>query len=448
MPQLNFNALVPEGPQGIFQGFMQGREMQNRLAQQEQQRQLADVQLRNALRQEQEALTEAEVTKRAGSVADLPRLYREAGLTKRAFEAEALAAKQRSEQMAAAKAKLDLVKTAANQVFANPQSAPQILQAFGQKYGVDMSDDLAEIQRLGNNPDAIRQWAAGQVLQADKLLPKTETRNLGGTLEEFRRDPLTGAIIGTPTVLQKTPEPGAVLSAETARRGQDISAETARRGQDLVNARALENIRLEGQRLGYEGRRLAMEETRRAQEADPVFQQRMAAAKATGEAAAKGDVAAQRALPTVISRAEQGLRLIDELVGKQPTRDKNGKVIEPGTAPHAGFETAVGTTWLPGARFVPGTDAADFTARFDQLKGASFLEAFESLKGGGAITEKEGAKATDAINRMSLAQSEKEFIAAARDLQEVIRKGVTNAQRKVAAPAAAPAGNVRFLGFE
>ena len=70
-------------------------------------------------------------------------------------------------------------------------------------------------------------------------------------------------------------------------------------------------------------------------------------------------------------------------------------------------------------------------ARFDQIKGASFLEAFESLKGGGQITEKEGAKGTEAINRMSIAQSEKEFIAAARDLQEVIRKGVMTAQRKL-----------------
>jgi hypothetical protein len=69
-------------------------------------------------------------------------------------------------------------------------------------------------------------------------------------------------------------------------------------------------------------------------------------------------------------------------------------------------------------------------SRFDQIKGASFLEAFESLKGGGAITEKEGQKGTDAINRMSTSTDEKEFIRAAMDLQDVIRKGVTNAQSR------------------
>ena len=111
---------------------------------------------------------------------------------------------------------------------------------------------------------------------------------------------------------------------------------------------------------------------------------------------------------------------------------------------------------IPGARFIPGTDAAGFMARFDQIKGSSFLEAFESLKGGGAITEKEGQKGTDAINRMSTATDEKEFIRAALDLQDVIRKGVENAQKRAAraggaapaAPAAPAAGGVKFLGFE
>lgn len=41
MPQLNFNALVPEGPQGVLQGFMQGRAMQQREQQAQQQAQQA-----------------------------------------------------------------------------------------------------------------------------------------------------------------------------------------------------------------------------------------------------------------------------------------------------------------------------------------------------------------------------------------------------------------------
>jgi hypothetical protein len=204
--------------------------------------------------------------------------------------------------------------------------------------------------------------------------------------------------------------------------------------------RARERIKQEGQRLGLEGRRVAVLEANARRDSDPVFQQQMATARATGEAIAKGDVAAQQALPKIITRAQEGLRLIDEMVGKPEVRDASGKVIQAATKPHPGFQGAVGATWLPGARFVPGTDAAGFMARFEQIKGASFLEAFESLKGGGQITEKEGEKGTSAINRMSIATDEKEFMSAARDLQDVVRKGVENAQRKAGGARGAPAG--------
>ena len=215
----------------------------------------------------------------------------------------------------------------------------------------------------------------------------------------------------------------------------------------------------EQERLANERRRIVLEERRvealeenARREADPAFQQRMAAARTVGQKAAEGDVAAVQALPKVISRAEEGVRLIDELIGK---RDSEGRLIE-GSKPHPGFQNAVGATWLPGARFIPGTDAVGFMYRFDQIKGASFLEAFESLKGGGAITEKEGAKATDAINRMSTSTDEKEFIRAALDLQDVIRKGVENAKKRAAraggaapaAPTAPPTDDAEFMGFE
>lgn len=276
-------------------------------------------------------------------------------------------------------------------------------------------------------------YLASQGAKAGELRPHVTTQGTGAT-----------------TRLIQTPAFGGQASVVP---GSEVAI-TPSQAQLMADARDRERIKLEGQRLGLEGRRVAVLEENQRRDADPAFQQRMAAAKVTGEAIAKGDVAAQQALPKIISRAEEGLRLIDEMVGKQEVRDKNGKVIQAPTKPHPGFENAVGTTWLPGARFVDGTDAADFMSRFNQIKGASFLEAFEALKGGGAITEKEGAKATDAINRMSTSQSEREFMAAARDLQEVIRKGVANAQRKAAgggaAPAAAPAaaGGVKFLGFE
>lgn len=283
------------------------------------------------------------------------------------------------------------------------QSRARIMQAIQQ--GPQAFADLINQSKLGTE----------KFMELNK--PVLTSQTLGGTVRAIQTPGLGGAA----TVV---PGSEAVVTLTEA--------------QKLQDARDRERIRLEGQRVGLEGRRVAVLEENQRRDADPVFQQRMAGAKATGEAIAKGDVAAQQALPKIISRAEEGLRLIDEMVGRQEVRDKNGKVIQAATKPHPGFENAVGTTWLPGARFVPGTDAADFMSRFDQIKGASFLEAFEALKGGGAITEKEGSKATDAINRMSTSQSEKEFLAAARDLQEVIRKGVANAQRKAGGGGAAP----------
>jgi len=204
-----------------------------------------------------------------------------------------------------------------------------------------------------------------------------------------------------------------------------------------------QRIAQEGQRIGLEGRRVAVMEEENKRAKDPVFQQSMAAAKATGEAIAKGNVAAQQALPGVISNAQDAVSLIDQMVGKQEVRDKSGKVIQAAGAAHPGFENAVGTTWKPGFRFIPGTDAADFQSLFEQVKGSAFLEAFNTLKGAGAISEKEGEKATAARTRMSAAQSETEFVKAAREYQDVIRKGVQVMQQKAgSAPAAAGGGAV------
>lgn len=292
--------------------------------------------------------------------------------------------------------------------------------------GVTAEQSRGRIAQLIQTPGGLARLINESKLGTEKFMelnkPQLSTTDVGGEVVSRTFAPLTGELktIGTQA---KTMAPGEA-----------------------------ERIKNEGLRIGLEGRRVAVLEENARRDADPAFQQRMGAARATGEAIAKGDVAAQQALPKVVSRAEEGVRLIDELIGK---RDSKGRLIE-GSKPHPGFENAVGATWLPGARFVPGTDAAGFMSRFDQIKGASFLEAFESLKGGGAITEKEGAKATDAINRMSVSTNEKEFVRAAMDLQDVIRKGVENAQKRAAraggaapaAPAAPAAGGVRFLGFE
>lgn len=290
--------------------------------------------------------------------------------------------------------------------------------------GVTADQSRGRIAQLIQTPGGLARLINESKLGTEKFMelnkPQLSTTDIGGQVVSRTFAPITGELTTVGTQ-QKTMAPG-----EAERLENDAK-----------------RIKQEGQRIGLEGRRVAVLEENARRDADPAFQQRMAGAKAVGEAIAKGDVTAQQALPKVISRAEEGVRLIDELIGKRDS--KTGQLLK-GEKPHPGFQGAVGATWLPGARFIPGTDAAGFMSRFDQIKGASFLEAFESLKGGGAITEKEGQKGTDAINRMSISTDEKEFIRAAMDLQDVIRKGVENAQKRAGrsggTPSAAPAGGV------
>jgi len=284
--------------------------------------------------------------------------------------------------------------------------------------GVTAEQSRAQIQNaIAQGPGAFADLLNKSKLGTERFMelnkPTVTSQNLGGTTRLVQTPGLGGAATVVPGSTATVTPTEAQLMAD-ARDRERIANENKRIQQDA-------------QRLSLEDRRVVMAEQQAKQQADPEFQRRMEEAKTVGRKAAEGDVAARQALPKIINRAEEGLRLIDELVGK---RDSKGNLIGD-SKPHPGFSGAVGATWVPGLRFVPGTNEASFMARFDQIKGASFLEAFESLKGGGQITEKEGAKGTEAINRMSIAQSEKEFVAAARDLQEIIRKGVATAQRKV-----------------
>lgn len=184
------------------------------------------------------------------------------------------------------------------------------------------------------------------------------------------------------------------------------------------------------------GGQLNLAERRLAADLDPTVQAKIAASKAAGTTAGKAQAAAAIALPNAIATSESLLSKIDAMVGTPAVKDKSGKVINAGTAPHPGFTGAVGmgrlqTLGIPGVeQLIPGTPAADFKARFDEIMGGAFLEAFETLKGGGAITETEGKKATAAKTRMSLAQSEKEFLTAANEYKAIVKTGIERARKK------------------
>lgn len=175
-------------------------------------------------------------------------------------------------------------------------------------------------------------------------------------------------------------------------------------------------------------------------EKSPEGAKALAAAKATGEAIAKDQTAARAALPALIDQTNQSLKLIDDLVGKEKVVDKNGNVLQEATAPHPGFNTAVGKSWLLSKVPLP-TDAYAFGQRLEQIKSQDFLNMYQTLRGAGAISDAEGKKATAALDRMNLATDKKEFISAANDLRDVLRSGVTRVQKRAGAVGANTGGN-------
>jgi hypothetical protein len=295
---------------------------------------------------------------------------------------------------------------------------------------------MERVQQAASDPNGLQRLLQESRVGVEKFAelnrPQLSTVDVGGEVETRTFQPLTGEV------------------ATVGRERKTISdADRIRLGNEA------ERLRNENRRLSLEERRVISAEEKLRLDTDPEHQQRMAAAREVGQITAKNDVAAIQELPKAVVRAEQQLQLLDQMIGTQEIRDRNGNILQAATAPHPGFKGSVGVG--VGLRFVPGTSEAGFQALYDQVKGGAFLEAYEALKGGGAITNIEGEKGTQAITRMSLAQSEREFVAAARELQEIVRKGVERANKRVdqartrvgPTPAAAPAGGgVQFLGFE
>jgi hypothetical protein len=71
-----------------------------------------------------------------------------------------------------------IVKSRLTSIIGSPTLANAIntIRKLGSELGEDMSDDEAEVMALGENPEAIRRWAASHALEADKLLPKFESQ--------------------------------------------------------------------------------------------------------------------------------------------------------------------------------------------------------------------------------------------------------------------------------
>ncbi len=315
-----------------------------------------------------------------------------------------------------ARKKLDIMGQAFGHVRSSPtpQAAAMALSYLVTNGVIDKAQADEQLAIIAQNPStenikALADQAFTAVLSAKEQLPTFQMQSTGGATRVLGINPVTGkAEVAQGSEAKLTATPGEIMSAETQRRGQNISAETTRRGQDLTNARELE--------------RIANEKGKNSPE--------YIATKSKMEAQGKAEAKFEASAPAAISKADEAVRKIDELIGDTSVT-KEGKVKYGKKEPHPGFNVSVGASAQPGFQYIPGTDKADFYARIEELQGGAFLEAYETLKGGGAITEIEGKKATQAITRMSTAQSEPEFIKAAREFQNVIKTGAEKAKAKL-----------------
>jgi hypothetical protein len=273
--------------------------------------------------------------------------------------------------------------------------------------------NLIEESKLGSDEFAqLVKDRAGQQITVRGQDIQAQTTRRGQDIQEgtTRRGQIT---VRGQDIQAGTTRRGQDIQAGTTRRGQDITAETTRRGQDITERR----------------------------ERDLTFQQNLAAARATGTELAKNKVEAQAALPKAIRTAEDAIAVMDLAVGdaKISKDGKKWEVPEGKRAPAPGFESYVGMTLMPFARFAEGSPAASYERIQKQLEGQAFLSAFESLRGGGAIANAEGQQATAALFRANKAQSEVEYIKAIREAQYHARRAVEAARKKADIGEAAPA---------
>lgn len=161
-----------------------------------------------------------------------------------------------------------------------------------------------------------------------------------------------------------TPNANAVLSAQTARQGQQLSSESAaqgreltKRGQDMADTRArdLNATRAEEAKIKRE---------------------------------AKDDTAN-------LTKASQ-IASFDTMLG---TLDRLSK--HPGLARSVGLVGALPT--------VPGSDSANFQAELNTFQSQAFLPMVAQLKGMGALSDAEGKKLTAAVGALDPKMGEKAF---------------------------------------
>jgi len=302
-----------------------------------------------------------EVLRSGATGDDLVTGLRTRGLGKQAMEAQKFQAEQQKAKAEQGKLVAEGMKQGAAMIMANPTEANAIgtIETAAKQYGLpqQMVDDAkAKVYAARNDPNALRQLAMGWGADAEKVLGKFETVDLGGTKQTQRTNPLTGEVtVGAS--MQKTASPEALLSAETSRANNAATI-----ANSAANARMVDERAREFNATKVEENNLKREEKQRA-----------------ADLAKGGQIAS-----------------FDTMLG---TLDRLAK--------HPGLKRSVGVmSKLP---TMPGSDSANFQAELETFKSQAFVPMVAQLKGMGALSDAEGRKLTAAVGALDPNMGEKAF---------------------------------------
>jgi hypothetical protein len=162
-----------------------------------QQSQLGALQLQQAQRGMADDDAYREVLRSGAQGADQVSALQQRGLGKQAMEAQKFQAEQQKAQGDRGKLVAEGMKNGAAMILANPteENAIQTLEMARQQYGLpqQMVDNAkAQIYQARNDPNRLKQLAVGWGGDAEKVLGKFTSVNMGGTQEQQRVNPITG----------------------------------------------------------------------------------------------------------------------------------------------------------------------------------------------------------------------------------------------------------------
>jgi hypothetical protein len=128
----------------------------------------------------------------------------------------------------------------------------------------------------------------------------------------------------------------------------------------------------------------------------------------------KAEVEAKQAM------VEQGNQKIIESVQRDVATIDSTLSTVGALSDHEGLDAAVGGTSI--FPTLPGSAAADFEAKLEQLKGQQFLTEVTKMKGMGALSENEGKKLAAAASSLELSMSEDAFRKELKYIQDTMAK--------------------------